>query len=224
VVQGLAQHQTFARLQARRVVSHEVGDLVHQLHQRRDGRVEAQVAGEVVPHLAHALVRLAMQVAGGAIDLCRLHRPGALVLAGALRVFGDQTPGAVQELERTFHGAIVPLGIFFGRPDEQRVDALGVGAVLRDERVGRHHVALVLRHLGAVLGDHALGKQALERLVKGEKAAVVQYLGDEPRVQQVQDGVLHATDVLVHWHPSGSGTGLKRPVTSSGGYVAQKIP
>ena len=49
--------------------------------------------------------------------------------------------------------------------------------------------------------DHALGEQARERLLDRQQALVLQGAGDEAGVQQVQDRVLDAADVLVDRHP-----------------------
>ena len=53
----------------------------------------------------------------------------------------------------------------------------------------------------AVVGQHALREQALERLVELHQAEVAHHLGPEARVQQVQHRVLDPADVLVHRHP-----------------------
>ena len=52
-----------------------------------------------------------------------------------------------------------------------------------------------------VVEHHALGQQLAEGLVDLHEAEVAHDLGPEARVQQVQDGVFDAADVLVHRHP-----------------------
>ena len=52
-----------------------------------------------------------------------------------------------------------------------------------------------------VIEQHALREQARERLVALHESQVAHHLGPEARVQQVQDRVLDAADVLVHRHP-----------------------
>ena len=49
--------------------------------------------------------------------------------------------------------------------------------------------------------EHALGEQALERLVELHQAQVAHHPGPEPRIQQVQHGVLDSADILIHRHP-----------------------
>ena len=51
------------------------------------------------------------------------------------------------------------------------------------------------------MGDHALGEQAGERLATPDLAVVVQGPGDEAGVEQVQDRVLDAADILVDRQP-----------------------
>ena len=63
--------------------------------------------------------------------------------------------------------------------------------------VGVDHVALRFRHLGAALDHHALRQQAGERFIEPDQAQVADDLGEEPRVEQVQDGMLDPADVLV---------------------------
>ena len=75
------------------------------------------------------------------------------------------------------------------------------------------------------LVDHlALVQQPLHRLGEVDHADVVQHLGEEPHVQQVQDGVLDAADVLVT--PASS---AERPLgrtgrPRTGRAVAEEVP
>ena len=71
---------------------------------------------------------------------------------------------ARQEAADAFQSRVLPIQIAIGRRGEQRVHARSVGAVLRHHVVGRHHVAEILRHLGAALDHHSLSKQPLDRL------------------------------------------------------------
>ena len=52
----------------------------------------------------------------------------------------------------------------------------------------------------------------LHRLDEVDHAHVVQHLGEEPHVQQVQDRVLDAADVLRHRHPAPDVVGIERAV------------
>ena len=53
--------------------------------------------------------------------------------------------------------------------------------------------------------DHALAQQVGEGLVTGEQAEVAADLGPEAAVEQVQDGMLDAADVVVDGHPAVGG-------------------
>jgi hypothetical protein len=70
--------------------------------------------------------------------------------------------------------------------------------------VGRVEPGLLAGGVFAVVGlvqHHALRQQVGEGLVELDQAEVAHDLGPEARVQQVQDGVFDAADVLVHRHP-----------------------
>ena len=91
--------------------------------------------------------------------------------------------------------------IFSERPTTDRP---AVGARdQRDRRRDRPRPAKPVAGVVAVglVADHALRDQAGERLVEVEIAAAPQRPGEEARVEQVQDGVLDAADVLVDRQP-----------------------
>ena len=52
-----------------------------------------------------------------------------------------------------------------------------------------------------VVEHHALGEQLGEGFVHFDQAQIAHDLGPEARVEQVQNGVLNAANVLVHGHP-----------------------
>ena len=68
---------------------------------------------------------------------------------------------------------------------EQHEHARGIGAELIGERVGAHHIAPALGHLGAIGDHHALREQAPRRLVVGDHADIAHHLSEEARVNQV---------------------------------------
>ena len=55
--------------------------------------------------------------------------------------------------------------------------------------------------LVGLVADHALREQPGERLVEIEIAALLQRPGEEPRIEQMQHGMLDAADILVDRHP-----------------------
>ncbi len=86
---------------------------------------------------------------------------------------------------------------------QARADDLGLGVTL-DLDVGRVEPVLAAVGGGPVVGigdHHALGQQVLERLVAADQALVAHQLVEEARIEQVQDGVLDAADVLVDRQP-----------------------
>jgi hypothetical protein len=74
--------------------------------------------------------------------------------------------------------------------------------------VGIDDVALRLRHLGRC-DHHALSEELAHGLVVLNDADVAHHLGPEARVNQVQDGVLHAADVLIDGEPVGDLFGIE---------------
>ena len=195
---------------ALQVVLHQVGEL----HQGRDRRVEAK--GIDIPRDAiDRLVQLASEVLRA--DLVRV---------GDRLVFfpHDQAPDPVQESGDAVDAAIVPFGVQLRWPDEELIDAGGVGAVALDQLVRRDAVALRLRHHGTVALDHPLREKRREWFVDGDHLGVVKGLHEEARIEQVQDRVLDAADVLVDRHPVVN-LGLvegQRLVVGVG--VAQEVP
>ena len=124
--------------------------------------------------------------------------PCAAVAAGVAR---DEAVDAAEEAVHALDAGVLPVHVFLGRRGEQDEEARGVGAVALGGVVGADHVALGLGHLRAVLDHHALREEARGGLVVGDQAEVAHHLGEEARVDQVQDGVLDAADVLVDGEP-----------------------
>jgi hypothetical protein len=112
-----------------------------------------------------------------------------------------EPPNPIYKAIRAFYGTIVPLGVPFRGADEKGVNSDRIGPVCLDERIRADRIALRFGHLRAVAAYHALGKQTLEGLVESNVAFVLQELDDEPRVEQVQYGVLDAAYVLVDGEP-----------------------
>ena len=125
------------------------------------------------------------------------------ILVGLAHQVVHHAPHAVEELVHAGQAVLVPLQLLIRRSHEQDVGAHGVAAVARDHLLGGDDVALGLAHDVAVLvKHHALAQQVLERLVEVQHAQIAQHLREEAAVQQVQDGVLDAADVLVDRHPA----------------------
>ncbi|MCY1221075.1 hypothetical protein D9M72_331190 [compost metagenome] len=60
--------------------------------------------------------------------------------------------------------------------------------------------------------DHALGEETLERLVERDMTGRLHRAGEEARVEQVQDRVLDAADILIHRQPMVGDLGVGRIV------------
>ena len=194
---------------------------VHQLHDGGDGGVEL-LAVEVLGALGERAMALA-------VELQTLLGERRLIEGGRVRPrldeLPDGAPSALDEAVRAGHGVRIPIEVLLGRGDEQDRQAHRVGAVGLDNGGRRHHVALGLAHDVAVLVlHHALAEQVGERLVHVEQPHVAERLGEEATVEQVQDGVLDAADVVVHGHPAVGGLAGERQLIVVWVRVADVVP
>ena len=73
-------------------------------------------------------------------------------------------------------------------------------SLLDDRDLGRAREGAVGAAVGLV-HDHALREQAGERLVEVEMAGRLHGAGEEARIEEVQDRVLDAADILVDRQP-----------------------
>ncbi len=140
--------------------------------------------------------------------------PGARVRADRRGDVAGQPPRPGQEPRRARGRDVRPVDVVLGRAGEDHGQPDGVDAVL-GQLVGQpHQVAARLAHRRAVHDDHALVQQRGERLDEVDHAQVVQHLGEEPGVQQVQDRVRDAADVLVDRQPRPRLLGVERHVVA----------
>ena len=143
--------------------------------------------------------RRVMQRAVG--DLAQLDITGRRIGAGSTRdVLGD-APGAGQKLLGACGRDIRPVDVILRWAGEDhretdRIDTVDVELIRQ-----LHQVAARLAHRRAVHDDHALVEQAGEGLGEIDHSHVEHHLGEEATVEQVQDRVGHAADVLVDRHP-----------------------
>ena len=115
----------------------------------------------------------------------------------------NDTPGALDEAVGALDSLGIPVEVLLGRGDKQDRQTHGVGTVGLDDRARGHDIALGLGHGVAVLVlDHALAQQVGEGLVHAQQAKVAQGLGKEAAVEQVQNSVLDAADVVIDGHPT----------------------
>ena len=172
---------------------------VDELHDGRDRGVEL-AAIEVLGALGDSAVTLAVELHRGLVErgLVEGH-----VGVTRLDELPHDTPGAFNEAVGALNGLGIPVEVLLGRGDKQDRQTHGVGAVGLDDRARGHDVALGLGHGVAVLVlDHALAQQVGEGLVNAQQAQVAQCLGKEATVEQVQNGVLDAADVVIDGHPA----------------------
>ena len=113
----------------------------------------------------------------------------------------EDTPYTAQEAERTFYALIAPFKVAVNRSSEQDEESCRIRTIFANDFFRRNHVALGLTHLGAVFQDHALREQVGERFIKVYEASIMEHLGEETGVQEMQDSMLDTADVLVNRCP-----------------------
>jgi len=127
-----------------------------------------------------------------------MHLPLDALVGRAILGTNRGVEEAVQEAAGTLDPLVLVVATLLERPEKHEVRSEGVGAVLFDDRIGHDHVALRLRHLRAFTDDEAVSAEPREGLLEVDVAEILQHHREEARVEQVQHGVLVATDVGVH--------------------------
>src|SRR5215207_372170 len=185
--------------------------VVGVLHERGDGRIEAEGL-EVVCDLLYQAVRPALQ----------LRR---VCLAAGGIPSGHEREGAPEPARDTLYALAVPGTAFVPRTDEHQEAPERVGAEAVHVLLGIDHVAPALAHLLPVGSEYVpLVAQAGHRLVEVDQPKIPHNLGEEAGVEQVQNGVLDATCVLVHGEPLLSPFGIERPLIVVRRKVAVPVP
>src|SRR5699024_6547334 len=185
-------------------------DALPIFHAPRDGDVEPVVVdqcGDLVDDTVRGSAQFGVSVPD--ID------PGF----GGRPCLAHDTEGPVQELLRGDHGHVGPVHVVLGRTGEQHGQANRVDTVGIDLLTQVHPVAQRLGHRPSPVDDLALAGQSAEGFGEVQHAHVVQNLGEEPGVQQVQGGVLLTADVVVDRSPlvhlldvEGGGVQVRRAV------------
>ena len=75
-----------------------------------------------------------------------------------------------------------------------------------------NHVAKILRHLCTIFDHHALGEQTLDGFIVPDESQVAHDFGPEARIDEVENGVLHAANVLINREPIGGGLAVEGAV------------
>ena len=163
---------------------------VEVFHEARYRRVVAE-AIDVVCDLLDRLVQLALydrvQGAGGAV-----RRAG----------FVNGAPDLVEEPADAGDALIPEIPTLLVRAEEHEIHPERVGAPPLDVGVGSDYVAARLRHLGTVAYYGAVCAEPSIGLLERKPPQVVQGHRNEPRVHQVEHGVLVAADVLRYRKPA----------------------
>ena len=94
--------------------------------------------------------------------------------------------------------------------------ALRAVALRLEAHVGGQHPAAVRVPVGLV-HHHALREQAREGLVEAGMARLLHRAGEEARIEQVQDRMLDAADILIDRQPGIDGRAVGRLVRQASG-------
>src|SRR5882724_4914246 len=108
---------------------------------------------------------------------------------------------AIQKAPGAFDAFFTPLEIFLRRRGEKGVEAARIGAEFFRHFIRADNVAFGLGHGRAALEYHALREEAADWLVMRDEAEVAHHFAPETRIEQVQNGVRDAADVLVNREP-----------------------
>src|SRR5579884_466440 len=170
---------------------------------------------EVLSNLADGLMQLAQHLAVG--RSVRSDRLRAILAR-------YEPEHAAQEAVHAFDPGVVPIEIFLRRRGEERKQASRVGAVLIDDGLRIDYISLVLGHFGAFTDDHALREQALHRFAVLDQPQIPHDLSEKAGIDQMQNGVLDAADVLVDRKPVTDLPGIEGPLAVVWVAIAVEIP
>ena len=154
---GLDQRDSRLGCEASGGVVRAPADLVHELHDGRDRRVQREPAADVVGHLRDRLVRLPRQR-----SLDRLLR------RRLLRLLESDPPELLEETDDPLEPVVLPFRVLLDRPDEEQIEPNRIGAVAVDVVVGDDDVPLDL-DIFAPFRWSILGEEARERLAEADE-------------------------------------------------------
>ena len=154
--------------------------------------------GKVLRDFGNRLVQLAQQSQRNATSGRNRSRSR---LRGDRREARNHAIHASQKPADPCDPILLPIQIAIRRSRKQRIHPRSIRPISRHHIVRRNHIPPRLRHLRAVLDHHALRKLPRRRLIVGDHSQIPHHLGPEPRVNQMQNRVLHPANVLVDRKP-----------------------
>ena len=111
----------------------------------------------------------------------------------------NQIPETAEETGNALNASFIPLCIQLRRSYKQLIHSQCITAVIANQSVWRNNIALGFTHLNAVLaGNHTLVKQLFKGLVKINHANIMQELGIEPGIQQMEHCMLYAANIHIN--------------------------
>ena len=172
---------------------------IDQLHDGGDCRVEHEAVAHVLCDLLDGRVEHAAELRLLCAERCRI--VGRRRTLDRLCELSEDAPHAPEEAVCPLDALIAPVKITIHGRGKEDEEPCRIRTVAVDDLLGRDDVAERLRHLRAVLDDHALREEVRERLVEVKHPCVAQYLREEACIEKMQDRVLDAADVLIDGRP-----------------------
>ena len=145
-------------------------------------------------------------------------------IADGRGVLGSEAVDAGKKAADAGDAIFLPVEIAVRGGGKESVGAGGVGAVTTDHVVGADHVAAGFRHFGPVFDNHALGEETLDGLTVGDEGEIAHDARPKAGVDEVEDGVLDATDVLIDGKPVRGSCGIEWLRAVVGIDVAVEVP
>ncbi len=192
-VRGKGSEQKDVGLEHRTRPNRFGGEARDALHEPGDAGIEPHLV-EVVGDGPNGLVKEPRHSLGGRHVL---HRAKKVALG-----VEEESPAPLEPASHAHHVPRGPGLHHLQGAHEHLVATEGICAVLPDDLVRVDHVASALGHLLPVLAeDETLVDEPREGLVRGHEAEIEEHLVPEPRVEEVEHGVLRAAHVEVDGHP-----------------------
>ena len=118
-----------------------------------------------------------------------------------IHVLLEKAPDTAQETVAALHTLLIPVQIPFGGSGKKDKKPPCIGTIAFDNLIGSNNITQRLGHFGAILIDHALSQEALERLLNFYQALIKKKFGEKTGIKQMQHGMLYTPDILVNRQP-----------------------
>ena len=171
--------------------------LVNKLHDRADGCIKAESSPNVIGYFFNRSIEDIIQFF---ICIC-LDFICNIATFPFLMEIVDKTVYTVQESVASFHSRVRPVQFSFRRSRKQNEKPCSICTIFIDNFLRAYNISERFTHLLAILVYHTLGQQVPKRLFLAYKPQIIQSHLEETGIHQMQNGMFHTADVLIHIHP-----------------------